>query len=458
MNARGLRSLGGAVGLAALVAGSSAFGQDGSVRNPHAQLAEDPHAGIATDPHAGLAIDPHGGGGDPHGGGGDPHAGIPGAGRGEPDLYRAPPDTAEPSPEVPKGEVVVDLRDADDNPVPQRLVGLGILKQSIARGDSHDRKSAMTDGNGRARFVGLETETSIAYRASVESEGATFSAPPFSLDAKSESGVRVVLHLFKVTHDIKATLIATETFLQAEVKDDRILVGQLLRVYNVGRLAWVPEELVLPLPQEFMAFNATDSMSGQKVEEVKGVGVRLRGTFGPGQHELEYHWQLPYASDPEVTLEVGIPPHLLGATVRAPANPGMRLEVAGFPPAESDQDGQGGRLLSTQRRFRPDETTKALRVDIKGLPSPGVARLFVALASALVLAVGLTTAVRRRPSKETVEEHRREVQRALLDELAELERARTRGDVGPKAYERIHRQLIDALALQLAKGSEVAPT
>jgi hypothetical protein len=34
----------------------------------------------------------------------------------------------------------------------------------------------------------------------------------------------------------------------------------------------------------------------------------------------------------------------------------------------------------------------------------------------------------------------------LLDELAELERARTDGSVGPKTYERARRELMDSLA------------
>jgi hypothetical protein len=41
----------------------------------------------------------------------------------------------------------------------------------------------------------------------------------------------------------------------------------------------------------------------------------------------------------------------------------------------------------------------------------------------------------------------------VLEEIQDLEIARRKGDVGPKTYERAHRELIDALALQLAKKS-----
>jgi hypothetical protein len=38
----------------------------------------------------------------------------------------------------------------------------------------------------------------------------------------------------------------------------------------------------------------------------------------------------------------------------------------------------------------------------------------------------------------------------LLDELEDLERSRLSGDVGPKTYERMRRELLDALARTLS--------
>jgi hypothetical protein len=41
---------------------------------------------------------------------------------------------------------------------------------------------------------------------------------------------------------------------------------------------------------------------------------------------------------------------------------------------------------------------------------------------------------------------------AILDELLALERARAEGEVGPRTYEKARRELLDALAMALARA------
>ena len=45
---------------------------------------------------------------------------------------------------------------------------------------------------------------------------------------------------------------------------------------------------------------------------------------------------------------------------------------------------------------------------------------------------------------------RKDSRAAFLDELADLEQAHARGDIGPKTYERARRELVDQIALTLA--------
>ena len=47
------------------------------------------------------------------------------------------------------------------------------------------------------------------------------------------------------------------------------------------------------------------------------------------------------------------------------------------------------------------------------------------------------------------------MRQSVLEELALLEKAHTSGDVGPKTYERVRRELIDALALTLSLGRKI---
>ena len=67
----------------------------------------------------------------------------------------------------------------------------------------------------------------------------------------------------------------------------------------------------------------------------------------------------------------------------------------------------------------------------------------------VVIVTGLVLSFSRR-SRGTPGTDAKAARRALLDELAELEVARLAGDVGPKTYERVRRELVDALARTLA--------
>ena len=112
--------------------------------------------------------DPHGGQ-DPHGGG------AAGGGRGN--MFEAPEDGSVDDPTIPAGSIAVHIADAEGRPLPRTEVTLGILYNSVAKGESRKRVVSMTDDTGRARFDKLDTGSGVAYRAMVLRDGATFSAP-----------------------------------------------------------------------------------------------------------------------------------------------------------------------------------------------------------------------------------------------------------------------------------------
>jgi len=393
-----------------------------------------------ANPHAG------GGSGDPAGagaGGRDPHQG--GAG-----MYRPPEDGAGEDASLPPGSIAVEIRDADDKPIPDVDVTLGILQQSVAKGENRKHVNQRTDGVGAARFDGLETGVGFAYRVSVPKDGASFAATPFQLP-QAKAGMRVKLHVFPVTSDIELALVVMQGTIYVELKDDRIQLEQAINVYNFGKAAWVPSDLVMTLPPDFTALTSQESMSDQGIDPVEKRGARLRGTFGPGQHTLVFRWQLPYAGESTADIRVGLPPHLAQARVMAGASQDMQLRVDGFPQAKPNADMQGGRLLETEKEMQRGEAPlRELTISLRDIPTPGPARFVATGLAALGVLFGIGYAYQSRGRRRVIpKDDAKRARQQLLFELEELERAHRAGDVGPKTYERARRELVDAIARTL---------
>jgi hypothetical protein len=346
------------------------------------------------------------------------------------------------------GSIAVDLRDADDRPIAREVVTLGVLTNSIAKGDSRRHVQMPTDERGHSLFTDLDTASNIAYRVSAGYQGGSFAAAPFQL--QQAKAMRVVLHVYPVTRDIRAAVIVCEATLALELRDDRVQVEQALTFYNLGRIAWQPDDVHMPLPEGFTAFDAQATMSDQGVDQ-GGGGAKLRGTFPPGRHAVQFRFQVPWSGDKDVDFEMGLPPHVAIARVMMPATAQIKLAATGFPAAEVRRDAQGQGFLLTERRLRPDDAPlSVLSVGLHDLPSPGPGRLVATALAVCGVGVGLVFSARKGQLPRVVGGPKA-ARNALLEELAELERARVAGDVGPRSYERARRELLDALARTLMK-------
>ncbi|HEX8792647.1 MAG TPA: hypothetical protein VF765_16985 [Polyangiaceae bacterium] len=382
---------------------------------------------------------------NPHGqaGGGQGAGAMPG-------VFQPKQDTEQEDPSLPEGTIAVDLRDADEKPVPGEQVTLGILVNSVAKGDSRQHTQATTDASGRAVFPNLERASHIAYRVSVGYQGGLFAAMPFQM--QQVKAMHVVLHVYPVTHDIQKALIVAEATVATELRDDRVQVEEVLTLYNLGPTAWQPLDLDMKLPEGATAFSAQQSMTDQGADEMGGK-ARLRGTFPPGKHTVDFRWQLPWSGDRDVDFAVDMPPHVAIARVMLAATSDIKLAVDGFPAAELRRNEEGQSFLVTERRLRPDEpklTTLAL--GIHDLPTPGPGRVVAALLALAAIVTGLVMAFRQSGPGAGPGATSKRDRKAILEELAELERGRASGDVGPKTYERAYRTLIDALARTLAES------
>jgi hypothetical protein len=405
--------------------------------------------------HPPSSSSPGGAGGDPHGGAPREHSGGAGGGGGAgSDGYQPPEDVEEEDARLPPGTIEVELRDDNDKPIPKGLVTLSIINNSIAKGESKKKVLGTASEAGVARFDGLEIGSLLAYGVLHEKDGATFAATPFQLSVTK--GMKVILHAFPVAHDIESTLVVMQSMIYVEIKDDRIQIQQAVNLFNFGRVAWVPgapdDDVILHLPEDFTALTSNDKMANASVEPIAKKGARLRGTFGPGRHSIEFRWQLPYSGSKDVEIEVGAPPHLAAARVMAAASHDMRLQVEGFPDPLPDTDGQGTHILVADREMRrEDAPLQKMKISLRDLPTAGPARIVATCIAGAGMFVGLIYAAngtRKRSPKETRALARAERLR-LLTELEDLERGRIAGNVGPKTYERARRQVLDRIARTL---------
>jgi hypothetical protein len=372
---------------------------------------------------------------NPHGGGG-----------GGPQMFQPPADTADEDVRIPAGTIAITILDPDNVPIPNTPVTLGILHNSVAKGESREHKLSLTDAKGEVTFANLEHVSGIAYRVSVAKDGGTFWASPFGL---SEKGMRVGLHVYPVTHEIEKALIVSQVVVYAEMKDDRVQLEQAVTIYNLGRVAWVPDEVMLGLPPDYTALTSQETMTGEGVTAIEKKGAKLHGTFAPGQHTIDFRWQLPYAGEKDVSFDETLIPHVAVMRVMAAASQEMRLVVTGFPEAEPRTDAQGERVLITEKQMRRDDAPLThVHVELRDLPTPGPGRIIATMLAGLGVLAGLGYAFSSRKAVKPADATK-EVRARLLADLEELERAHRAGDVGPKTYERARRELIDSIARSL---------
>ncbi|WP_437608136.1 carboxypeptidase-like regulatory domain-containing protein [Sorangium sp. So ce834] len=364
-------------------------------------------------------------------------------------LFEAPDDTAQEDAGLPPGVIALTVQDADGQPIPRIAVDIDIMQSSVTKGESRERVTRETDDAGTVRLENLTIGGGTSYGISVTRNGGTFSLPHFGLSA--EAGKRAVLHVYEATPDVNSLLVGSQGIVYLQLRQDSIQVEQLFQVFNLGRVAWLPDE-TFALPPDYKAFNKSEGMDEVRFEEVKGTGVALRGTVSPGRHEGQFRWQVPLNGEERQTIRIELPPRMAQLRVMAEASKSMTLNVAGFPAAQRTQNRDGKKILITEKAGnRAEGGMRTIEITLGGLPTPGVGRwIALVLAGAAVIGGAALNFVRRREGDRGPDDEERrellEARDALLDEFVELERARKRGDVGPKTYDRVRTALLDALA------------
>ena len=365
------------------------------------------------------------------------------------DGMRVPKSGAAEVATLPSGTIQAAILDGDDKPLANVEVALGILENTVAKGESRKREVATTGPDGMVRWDKLQTGSAFSYRLTVLRDGGTFALAPFPLGVDRGMGAR--LYVFPVVHAIEQAVILSQAVTFIEIKDDRVQIEQAFTLANFGKNAWVPEDVRLQVPPAFRAFTPEPGQSDVGIDKLDGRDeLKIHGTFSPGQHEIVFRWQLPYGGEREIHIEAEAPPHMAAARVFAAAAQKMKLDVAGMGEGKMDES-RGQRLLRLDwEQTSAKSALKKLDIHLRDIPESGLPSWLMRSGMSLAALVALSAVVVVRSGKKRSDARAKKDQRALwLEELAELERAHASGEIGPKTYERARRELIDQIALTL---------
>jgi hypothetical protein len=357
-------------------------------------------------------------------------------------------DAVIPAPTLPPGTIQLKLVDGQGQPIPNANVSLSINFQKISEGEQRTEQPGKTNAEGMATFSGLTPSSDFSYRITARSGPAEYASDPIQL--KPDTGMLVLLHVYPVTRNINEASVGSRGFVYVETRDDVFQFEVLFRVFNMGGVTWVPEGATMSLPAGFKAFKAGQSMSDVRFEENPGSGVKLAGTFSPGQHDVSFRFQVPRHEESSAAFRFGLPPHTAEVRFIAEAAPTMELDIDGFEKPQVDVNQNGQRVVVTRLVAKRGEAAPTgFNAVLSGIPTPGAGRWIAVAIAAALAALGLAAfrgKLGQDAQSDLQERDADRAQKVLLDELVELTRAKHDARIGPSTFESARRTLVEALA------------
>jgi len=287
------------------------------------------------------------------------------------------------------------------------------------------------------------------YRITATTDDITYGTGLFSME--KQAGTKVLFHLYPITKNTNTALFAGETSVFLEPRDDVISIEYFHRFHNLGRTVLAAESFSLHLPNRWKAFSTNPIDPDLSVKAVDD-GVSLVGAIAPGQHAVMFAFQIPNSNRDRLRLELDLLPNTANVQVATFPRPGLALDVDGFPRATVNQRNGRRSLLTTERAFANDSAPpEALRLDLSGLPVVGWGR-WVATLAALAMASAAILRTLLTPKSAAPGDVRVAAKKRIVDELAALEVAHRRGDLGETAFQDT-REILLAAFVRLERES-----
>lgn len=386
-----------------------------------------------------LAQDPHG---IPH-----PHAAT-----GPTGFHQTPPPEDQLlEDQSPIGTLTVETLDGSDQPVAGVSIELVATFETISEGKHETVHQATSGPDGRAIFSGLKADLHSSYAVVANYFGATYQTKSFRLPEKH--GLRAQVHVYPAVTSIDDTFVGMRSIIYVQLRESAFHFEVLYRVFNMSRVAWVPKDVSILLPERATGFTPSKSPQRLRVDE-EGRRAHLEGTFGPGQTDLTLTFQIPSRNEENEVFRMGSLPHTADLRVITEKTKNLTMTVPGFDFTGSDVGPSGAPVLFARKSLgAADREVGDVTIELGGLPVSGPERWYAVLAALLVALGGLVGLQKRSPEKGSgrvlSEEERVQAEDArnvLLGELQLLEKAKASELVGPRTYEATKKDLLDALA------------
>lgn len=365
---------------------------------------------------------------------------------------------ANPSDKVPTGAIRVQLWDENRTPVSGGRITLETITQTVIEGISTRTKELQTGKDGVVQFGGLDVASTHSFRLSSQRGGGRFASPIFNLP--TDRGYEVVLQVFPTSGSLADLPSAVGLLLYLQPKPDVFRVEVLLDLEIAGRSAWQANQRMLRLPEGAKAFVAEENPGGPMLKD-QGRELFLEGTLAPGRHRVTARFDLPaqtnnllpFSQSSQSTFHFDLPPQLARFTLAVEHGPETTLSSPQLPPAVRDRSpNQKPVLVSAWEASATSPTLAQVDFTLAGLPVRGAFTGWAVLAAALLGVVGLGGVFSRQADPD-LPKRRQGLTKAVLSELVLVERAHERGVLGPDAYKRLNRQLLELCAHLLPDAS-----
>ena len=154
-----------------------------------------------------------------------------------------------------------------------------------------------------ARFPEQGTETDYVYTATVAVGAARYSTHEFQF-REATTGLRVIVPIYPSTSELEGLLLLSRAAIAIIYSTGQSFCHRrdvAYRELRGSQLAAGERQFAL-LPDGFEALNIRNPKAEARFEPAGDNGVKLAGTFSPGQHDLMFRFHLPTEGQSRRTL------------------------------------------------------------------------------------------------------------------------------------------------------------